>query len=118
MIVIANWKISTLDDEGNLIQYLGGEAIHDLTSEDAKHLLNTGAARLPEVEIEKSNELNLVTDVDEDILKDFKEAYEYDELKKEAVEVGLEFPKNISFKNLVKLIVQSGKVSEFFEEEE
>lgn len=122
MSIIANWTISTVDEEGNLIKYDAGDEIEGaiLSEEDKMHLLNTGAAFL---QVEKEEKKNVVPEpskieVDEDLLQDFKEAYELEELKLEASNVGLSFAKNISFKNLVKLIVENGKVEEFFEEEE
>jgi hypothetical protein len=119
MNVIAKWNIRSRDKEGNVKVYHTGDPIEDLNEDDIKHLINTGAAysTTREDDIQLNEPLPPLDDND-DILKDFKEAYEYDELKTEASAVGLTFPGNISFKNLVKLIVENGKVNEFFDDEE
>ncbi|NLT94861.1 MAG: hypothetical protein GXW85_04895 [Clostridia bacterium] len=44
MAVIANWKISTRDKEGNLKTYFAGDLVEELSNQEEMQLLKQGAA--------------------------------------------------------------------------
>lgn len=99
--------------------YKAGDIIENISEGEAKRLVKLGDAFF----IGKRNSKNVDPappppdkKLDENLLKDFKDAYEYPELKEAAAEIGLEFPGNISFEKLVQLIIDNDKVDEFFEE--
>lgn len=101
--------------------YSPGSVIEHIKQDEAKRLVDLGDASfvrtIPAVQDAGGQESEPPV-FDESVVEEFKEVYEYAELKKTAAEVGLEFPGNISFKDLVKLIVEQNKVNEFFEDEE
>lgn len=98
------------------VSYKKGQTI-DITDEKAvQRLYNLGVVSfVTENPFEKADDYQ-IGKVDD--YQSLDEAYKADELKQQAIELGIEFDKNISKKDLINLIIEQGKVAEFFDEEE
>lgn len=105
--------------------FLSGEIIEKIEKVEAKRLVSLGVASFvreipslsPNENKDSDEDIPLSRDTDDDY-KALDEDYTHEELKEMALTVdGLEFKSNILKKDLIHLIIESGKVEAFFEEE-
>ncbi len=114
--------------------YKSGDPITDISDIEAKRLVklqdaffigketvisDIGVADGTEYLLNNGGNPQNSSDEDNEAFKAIDEAYEsYIELKNAALEVdGLEFPGNISKKNLINLIIEKDMVNEFLEDD-
>ncbi|MGE6379554.1 hypothetical protein [Peribacillus muralis] len=106
--------------------FLVGDIIENIKQVEAKRLVDLGVASfvreipsLSENEVPGSDQdISPVHDPEEDY-QALDEAYTLEDLKETAAGVeGLDFKGTISKKDLIALIIKSGKIDEFFEETE
>ncbi|WP_260288456.1 hypothetical protein [Peribacillus aracenensis] len=103
-----------------------GQVIPSMNEEVAKQLVKDRAAFFVDEtpfsikdENQDSSKTTSSLDDSEDDFKVLDEAYTLDELKETAAGVdGVDFKGTISKKDLITLIIESGKIDEFFEETE
>ena len=104
-------------------KFVPGEIITSIDDSSAQQLVKDGAALFvnePVIQPPKETiPLSPIENKDEeDDYKALDEGYTHEELKEMALTVdGLEFKSNILKKDLIHLIIDSGKVEAFFEEE-
>ncbi|MCM3567856.1 hypothetical protein [Neobacillus mesonae] len=97
--------------------YSTGEVITKIKDKEAQRLVNLGVAFFVGDSFKKQDENDLKPDVDD--YQALDDAYTLEELKEVAQTIeGLEFKGNISKKDLITLIIESGKLGAFFEDEE
>ena len=104
--------------------YMAGEIIEEIKKADADRLVDIGVASFlrehtvsqPVTGGDTSNKPSFSPEEEEDS-KALDEEFSLVELKEEAVKVGIEFKGTITKKELITLIIEQGKVAEFFDEE-
>lgn len=96
--------------------YQNGDIIEDIDQEAATRLVNLGVAFFLSVILKETEDDPENTGIPE--TSDYAEldqAYNYEELKTLAKELGIEFPGNISKTKLIDKIIEEDKVELFFE---
>lgn len=114
MTLLAKIKISSRNEQGVLKTITPGSQINGLTEDEENLLINSGAAeRVTFIISEEAQDADPA-----DYLKILDEEFNATELKEAAKGIGLEFAGNISKENLIKLIIEKGKVEDIIDLEE
>lgn len=90
--------------------YRSGDIIEDIDKEAATRLVNLGVALFVSTTLKETEDIPENTDYTE-----LDQAYNYEDLKTLAKELGIEFPGNISKTKLIDKIIEEDKVELFFE---
>ncbi|MBT2717545.1 hypothetical protein [Bacillus sp. ISL-57] len=110
----------------NGVTFLAGDIIEKIKNVEAERLVDLGVASfvreipsLPKNEVSGSDQIVPPVHDPEADYQALDEAYTLEELKETAAGVeALNFKGTISKKDLITLIIESGKIDEFFEETE
>lgn len=112
----------------NGVTYEPNSEIMDISEKEAERLVRLNVAFFissfqKSTSGKENNDANLKGNDEEDSIeftpeeaaKELDELFDYNGLKNASIKVGLEFPKNISKANLIKLIIEQRKVDEVFD---